>query len=179
MTRLWGTALALALFAAAMWFAWLGWDHEYYEVDGVAQGPYRAWQVVGCGLAIALATVLAHQRVRRNGALVVLALAAVIGFAVPWAVDASRSDDTGLWAVGLFLLLIGGTGGLAVLLAVTDAVVGRNSSPSGALTICCVLTVVVLLYSPLLAVVPLAATAFVFFHRWLPERRRGRGDLST
>ena len=41
----------LALFAAAMWFAWLGWDQEYYLVDGVAQGPYRAWQVLGCDAA--------------------------------------------------------------------------------------------------------------------------------
>src|SRR4051794_5300136 len=154
MTRLWGTALALAVFAAAMWFAWLGWDHQYYQVDGVPQGPYRAWQVVGCGLAIAVAAVLAHQRVRGTRAVLVLALAAVIGFAVPWAIDASRDDDTGLWAVGLFLLLLGGTGGLVVLLAVTDAVIRPDSSPSGALTICCVLTVLVLLYSPLLALLP-------------------------
>jgi len=62
--RLGGTALALGLFAAAMWFAWLGWDHEYYQVDGVSQGPYRAWQVFGCGLSIAAAAVLAYLRVR-------------------------------------------------------------------------------------------------------------------
>ncbi|WP_235737199.1 hypothetical protein [Nocardioides alcanivorans] len=37
--RLGAAAVVLALFAAAMWFAWLGWDHDYYEVDGVPQGP--------------------------------------------------------------------------------------------------------------------------------------------
>ena len=40
-TRLLIVAVLLALFAATMWFAWLGWDHTYYDVDGVAQGPYR------------------------------------------------------------------------------------------------------------------------------------------
>ncbi len=60
MRRLASTAALLMLFSASMWFAWLGWDHEYYLVDGVAQGQYRAWQVVGCGAAIAAATVLAY-----------------------------------------------------------------------------------------------------------------------
>src|SRR4051795_10639514 len=87
--RLWLTALALALFAAAMWFAWLGWDHEYYLVDGVAQGPYRAWQVIGCGVAIVVATVAAYLWAPWRSAIVVLAGAAAVGFAVPWAYDAS------------------------------------------------------------------------------------------
>ena len=124
--RLWPTAVALALFAGAMWFAWLGWDHEYYDVDGVAQGPYRTWQVVGCGLAIATATVVAFFRVPRTAATFVLAGAAAGGFAVPWAVWAS-SDDSGMWLVGLFLLIIGGGVGLALLLAVTNTVVGSRS----------------------------------------------------
>ena len=110
MRRLLGTALLLMLFSAGMWFAWLGWDHEYYLVDGVAQGPYRAWQVVGCGAAIAAASVLAYLRVRDVIAIFVLAAAAVVGFAVPWSWDAS-SDETGMWVVGLFMLLVGGGAG--------------------------------------------------------------------
>ena len=101
--RLWLTAIALAVFTAVMWFAWLGWDHEYYLVDGVAQGPYRAWQVIGCGLTIAAATVGAFLWVRRTTAIFVLAMAASLGVAVPWSVDAS-SDESGLWVVGLFML---------------------------------------------------------------------------
>jgi peptidoglycan/LPS O-acetylase OafA/YrhL len=124
-SRLWRTALALALFAAAMWFVWLGWDHEYYIVDGVSQGPYRAWQAVGCGLAIATATVFAYLRVPQAAAIFVLAIAAGIGFAVPWAMDAS-GDETGLWLVGLFFLVVGSCVGLAVLLAVTYAVTGSR-----------------------------------------------------
>ena len=60
MPRLALAAAALALVGAAMWFAWLGWDDEYYFVDGVAQGPYRAWQVIGCGLCVALASVAGY-----------------------------------------------------------------------------------------------------------------------
>jgi len=119
--RLWLSAIALAVFAAVMWFAWLGWDHEYYLVDGVAQGPYRARQVIGCGLTIAAATVATFLRAPRTAAIFVLATAASLGVAAPWSVDAS-SDESGLWVVGLFMLVIGGTMALAVLLAVTQAV---------------------------------------------------------
>jgi len=76
LARLSGTACALALFTAAMWFAWLGWDHEYYFVDGVALGPYRAWQVVGCGLSITTATVVAYLWTSGRAAILVLAGAA-------------------------------------------------------------------------------------------------------
>lgn len=117
--------LALGLFAAMMWYAWLGWDHEYYLVDGVAQGPYRAWQVLGCGLSITLAAVLACLWVRGVWANFVLAGAAVIGIAVPWAVNAAANDDSGLWVVGLFFLLIGGGTGLVLLLSVVAAVARR------------------------------------------------------
>jgi len=115
-------ALLLALFAAAMWFAWLGWDHSYYYVDGVAQGPYRPWQVIGCGGLISAATVFAHLRTQHPRAIPVLAAAPGIGFAVPWAIDAS-SDETGMWLIGLWFVLVGSFIGLIVLLAVTEVVV--------------------------------------------------------
>jgi hypothetical protein len=173
MTRLWRTAFGLMLFAAAMWFAWLGWDHEYYVVDGVSQGPYRSWQVVGCGLAVTTATVFAYLRVRQTAAIFVLAIAADIGFAVPWALDAS-SDDTGMWVVGLIFLVVGSGVGLVVLLAVTNAVMGSGRSSTRDLAVCCVLTVLALFVSTPLAIVPLAAAAWIFFLRWLPERRRAK-----
>jgi peptidoglycan/LPS O-acetylase OafA/YrhL len=128
MRRLWGTALLLALFTAAMWFAWLGWDHEYYKVNGVYQGPYRPWQVIGCGATVVAATVLAYLRVRTTGAVFVMAGAAAFGFAAPWSWDAS-SDDTGLWLVGLVFLSIGASVGLMVVLAVTHAVTAGRAAP--------------------------------------------------
>ena len=127
--RLLVTAVVLAMFAATMWFAWLGWDHTYYEVDGVARGPYRGWQVIGCALATATATVVAYRQVPRVLAIAVLAIAADVGFAVPWAVDASASDETGLWAVGLFLLVIGGSLALSSVLAVAH-LLGKPGTPA-------------------------------------------------
>ena len=115
-------AFVLALFAGAMWGAWLGWDHEYYEVDGVSQGPYRAWQVIGCAVSILVAAVVAQLWTRRMWTVLVLAPVAVVGFAIPWAVDAAGSDDSGLFIVGLFFLLVGGVTGLVIVLTVVAAV---------------------------------------------------------
>lgn len=61
-------ALVLALFSAAMWFAWFGWDDV----------PYAA-----------------------------------------------STDETGLWVVGLILLVGGSFAGLVVLLTVSGLVVRR------------------------------------------------------
>ncbi|MDN4161972.1 hypothetical protein [Nocardioides abyssi] len=127
-------AVCLALVSAAMWFAWLGWDDEYHLVDGVAQGPYRTWQVVGCGLCVAAAGVVAQVLVRVPWAVPLLAAAAVVGFAVPWSVHAASTDDSGLWVVGLLFLLVGGGTGLTMLLGITALATrgrsGRSSSPA-------------------------------------------------
>ena len=117
-------ALGLAVFAAAMWAAWLGWDDDYYTVDGVQQGPYRTWQVLGCGACVAAGAVLAQAWARTRGA-VVLAVAGAVGFAVPWSVQTASTDDSGLWVVGLVLLLGGAVIGLVLLLTVAAAVRGR------------------------------------------------------
>ncbi len=120
-----GALAALALVAAAIWAVWLGWDAEYYEVDGVAQGPYREWQVIGCGLSVAAASVVAHLRLRDRAMVVWLSAAATVGFAVPWTVHAAATDDSGLFVVGLVILVAGALIGLTVVLTVTDAVVRR------------------------------------------------------
>lgn len=122
--RLGLAALGLAVFAAAMWAAWLGWDDDYYTVDGVQQGPYRAWQVLGCGACVAAGAVLAQAWARTRGA-VVLAVAGAVGFAVPWSAHAASTDDSGLWLVGLVLLLGGAVIGLVLLLTVAAAVRSR------------------------------------------------------
>ncbi|BDH57272.1 hypothetical protein MTP03_22110 [Tsukamurella sp. PLM1] len=111
---------ALAVFAGAMWFAFLGWDQEYYEVDGVTQGPYRPWQVIACGAAIVGAATVAFLYLRHVWLLAVIPAVAVLGFAVPWAAWASQ-DSTGLWLVGLILLVGGGMMGLTVWLALVFA----------------------------------------------------------
>ena len=121
----------LALLAAAMWFAWLGWDHEYYQVDGVAQGPYRAWQVLGCALSISTAAVLAYLWAPSVWAVFVLAAAADIGFAIPWALNAASTDESGLWVVGLLFLLVGSGLGLLTVLTITAVAAARRRPPPG------------------------------------------------
>lgn len=121
MTRLLGTAAALAALCAALWCAWLGWDHEYYLVDGYPQGPYQAWQVIGCAATVTAGTGWAWRRLRTTAATFLLPCAAIVGFAVPWSVDAARTDESGLWIVGLGMLLVGGTAALVVVLAILSA----------------------------------------------------------
>ena len=75
--------------------------------------------MIGCGLSVAVAAVLAYLLIRRSMAVVLLSGAATIGFAVPWSMDAASTDDTGMWGVGLFFLLVGGGAGLALLLVIT------------------------------------------------------------
>ena len=163
-------ASSLALFAAAMWFAWLGWDHSYYDVHGVAQGPYRAWQVVGCGVTISAATVLAYLRAQHPAAVRLLAAAATIGFAVPWSIDAS-DDQTGMWGVGLLFLLVGGFVGLAALLGIIAAIANPRSSSALAVTCCCVLAAVALLFYPVATLIPLLAAACILLRHRLLARR--------
>ena len=85
-----GAAVALGLLAAAMWFAWLGWDDDYYLTKGVEEGPYRAWQVVGCGLCVA-ALAVATQLWARG--FVAVPLLAVAGYGLSWWVTASVVGD--------------------------------------------------------------------------------------
>lgn len=118
--RLWIAAGVLALVAAALWGAWLGWDRTYQVVDGVQTGPYTAWQVIGCGACVVLATVVARFFARHWLAVLVLPPLAATGFAIPWTIDAARADDSGLFAVGAVMLWVGATIGLGFVLAVVE-----------------------------------------------------------
>jgi hypothetical protein len=112
--------VTLAVLSAAAWFAWMGWDTEY-DVDPVTQstsGPYRAWQVIGCGVTLLVLLV---------GALLlrvppVVACAAVtVAFTAAWTATAAATDDSGLFVVGAVLVFLG----LAVATAVVSAVTVR------------------------------------------------------
>ena len=69
--------------------------------------------------------IVALARARRG--VVLLAAAATVGFAVPWGVFAASTDDSGLWAVGLVLLLAGAFVGLVVVLTVAQRVMRLSS----------------------------------------------------
>jgi hypothetical protein len=106
--------LTVAVLAAAMWFAWMGWDTEYQTdpVTQVTSGPYETWQVAGCALsllAMFVAALLAG--VRPVGASAALTL----GFTAAWTATAAPADETGLYGVGMILLLVGLTAGTTVV----------------------------------------------------------------
>jgi hypothetical protein len=124
-------ALLLALGAAASWWAWLAWDHTYQRDPATGQwhGPYQAWQVVGCGVTlIALAL---YGAIRWHPLTVVLMPAA---FTAAWVqtVLATRDpvSDDGMWLAGAFLVLVGTSGGAAILAAMgATARSGRRVPP--------------------------------------------------
>lgn len=106
-------AAGLAVATVALWWAWLGWDTGY-DTDpatGVTSGPYQVWQVAGCVLSIAVVAAVAGALLRPWFVVPVMA----VTFTVCWSVRAATGDDTGMWPVGAFLVLVGTAAGTAVV----------------------------------------------------------------
>ncbi|MEV4657061.1 hypothetical protein [Micromonospora sp. NPDC049301] len=110
-------ALFLAVATVGVWLLWLGWDTEY-TIDpetGSSSGPYEPWQVIGCVLTLALLAALAARRLSPW----LVAPVMTVAFTAAWSWRAATSDDSGLWAVGAVLVLIGmAIGSTAVSLGV-------------------------------------------------------------
>ncbi|MGW7423079.1 hypothetical protein ACWGJB_24060 [Streptomyces sp. NPDC054813] len=109
-------ALTLAGVSAAAWAAWLGWDQQYdVRADGTTSGPYEVWQVGGLVLtllvAVGWAAARGHSAAAVGGTTAGLTLAAY----VDWSGDAS-----GLFMVGVGLVMVGTFVASAVLSAVID-----------------------------------------------------------
>jgi len=105
--------LLLAAVAGALWWAWMGWDHEYYTdpATGYAAGPYRPWQVVGCVLSLVVAAVAAYRFVDR----IAVGVAMTLGFTVAFAATVVPPDESGMAGVGVLFLLTGMSFGAAAL----------------------------------------------------------------
>ena len=111
--------VALVVVLAVAYQGFLGWDTEY-DVDpvtGAQSGPYQSWQVVGLGVAAVIAVALATW----FGEPVTAWLVSVGVLSWLWARDASATDDSGLWGVGLMLLVPGLLIGLGAVVAITTA----------------------------------------------------------
>lgn len=120
------TSVVLVVLTVAAWWIFLGRDtvRDVDPATGAVTGPYETPQVVACVLVL-VALVVA-------GALTVPAWAAVLAVALPftvaWSVLAASDDDSGLWAVGALLVLVGTLAGGAVVAAVTRVVARRRAS---------------------------------------------------
>lgn len=136
--KLIGVACAVAAWAMGMWFAWFGWDRNHLLVDSriyaVAPNTPRAWQVLGCGIAIAGVVVIAYFRIRVSGfwsrnraAAWVLAPVASLGFAVVWTWDiANDPTQDGLFLLVSFQLVTFGSIALRFLLAISEGWARKN-----------------------------------------------------
>lgn len=116
-------ALVVAGVTVAAWAAWLGWDQGYdVRADGSVSGPYGAWQVAG--LAVTLLAAVCCAAARGHSAAAVFGTTAGLTLAayVDWSDDAS-----GLFMVGVALVMVGGFVASAVVSAVTDTL--RRDGP--------------------------------------------------
>ncbi|HEX6342545.1 hypothetical protein [Umezawaea sp.] len=119
-------ALGLGVLSVGTWWAFLGTDgtRDVDPVTGSTTGPYEAPQVIACCLVL-IGLVAA-------GAVVAPPWLAVVSVAVPftvaWSLHAAAQDDSGLWAVGGVLVLLGTVGGGALVAAGTGFLRRRVSS---------------------------------------------------
>ncbi|MEU4039052.1 hypothetical protein [Streptomyces collinus] len=110
--------LALAALAPALWAAWLGWDqHRDVHPDGSTTGPYQAWQVIGLVLTLLAAVGWAAYRDYVAGAVLGTTAGLTAAAYVDWSDDAS-----GLFVIGVGLVMVGAFVGTVVVSAVTSAV---------------------------------------------------------
>ncbi|AZM48021.1 hypothetical protein DMB38_21530 [Streptomyces sp. WAC 06738] len=121
----------LAGAAAGAWAAWLGWDQER-EVSGDTEtGPYAVWQVGG--LVLTLLVAVAVVAYVRHFVPAVLGSTAGLTFAsyYDWS-----DDNTGLFAVGVALILMGTFVGSALVAVAVGAVRGEPDAGQGAFAVC-------------------------------------------
>lgn len=120
--------LLLAVVAAALWAAWLGWDqHRDVHPDGSTTGPYQAWQVIG--LVLTLLPPVLWAALRRHFPAAVLGTTTGLAAAAwyDWSDDAS-----GLFAVGVAMITVGSLAATALVCAVTAGISGSKGSRPGA-----------------------------------------------
>ncbi|WP_405616702.1 hypothetical protein [Streptomyces sp. NBC_00076] len=106
----------------AAWAAWLGWDqHRDVQPDGSTTGPYEAWQVIGLVLTLLLPVYWAASRRYFAGAV----LGTTVGLTVAAGYDWS-DDSSGLFAVGVGMVMIGTLAVTAAASAVIASVKGTG-----------------------------------------------------
>jgi hypothetical protein len=122
------SALVVAGVSAALWAAWLGWDqHHDVHPDGSTTGPYEVWQVAGLVLTLLVPVYWAASRRYFAGAVLGTTLGLTAAAYYDWSDDA-----TGLFVIGVVLVMLGSFAATAAVSAVIAAVKkdGRGSGGS-------------------------------------------------
>jgi hypothetical protein len=120
--------LVVAGVSAALWAAWLGWDqHRDVHPDGSTTGPYEVWQVAGLVLTLLVPVYWAASRRYFAGAVLGTTLGLTAAAYYDWSDDA-----TGLFVIGVVLVMLGSFAATAAVSAVIAAVKkdGRRSMGS-------------------------------------------------
>ncbi|GAA3850480.1 hypothetical protein GCM10023084_00910 [Streptomyces lacrimifluminis] len=116
--------LVLAGMALAAWAAWLGWDQRHdVHADGSTTGPYEAWQVIGLVLTLLAPVYWAASRRHFPGAVLGTTAGLTVAAFYDWSDDAS-----GLFMVGVVMIMMGSLGATAAVSAVTVAL--KREGPS-------------------------------------------------
>lgn len=111
------TFIIAALTTATWWILGRDTTRDIDPVTGDVTGPYEAPQVIACVVVLVGLVVI--------GALLLAVLAVSLPFTAAWTIEASSTDDSGLWVVGAALVLIGTLVGGTIVTAVTRGLV-RN-----------------------------------------------------
>ncbi|MET9495874.1 hypothetical protein [Streptomyces sp. NPDC006552] len=118
------SVLVMAGVAAAAWAAWLGWDqHRDTHPDGSTTGPYEAWQVAGLVVTLLIPAAWAASRGHRAAPVLGITAGLTVAAYVDWS-----DDSSGLFAVGVAMLMLGS---LAATAAVTAVVAGLRRPAGG------------------------------------------------
>jgi hypothetical protein len=112
-----GPGLCLAVLSAALWAAWL------VHPDGSTTGPYEAWQVIGLVLTLLAPVCWAASRRHATEAVVGTTVGLTTAAYYDWSDDAS-----GLFAIGVALVMLGTLGATAAVSAVTSALTRRGGT---------------------------------------------------
>lgn len=119
--------LVTAAVSLAGWAAWLGWDqHRDVHPDGTTTGPYEAWQVIGLVLTLLVPVCRAVSRRQVSGAVLGTTAGLTVAACYDWSDDAS-----GLYGVGVAMVMVGSLAVTAGLSAVLGSVIAPRSSRSG------------------------------------------------
>ncbi|MEU3032791.1 hypothetical protein ACPCBC_17215 [Streptomyces incarnatus] len=110
--------LGLGVVAGGLWGGWLGWD-QYRDVGagGVGSGPYQVWQVAG--LVVSLLVVVCWAALRRHT--VATVAGTTIGLTLAAWCDWS-DDSSGLFAVGVAMVMVGSLGATGLVCALVGGV---------------------------------------------------------
>ncbi|MEU0255264.1 hypothetical protein ABZ299_22775 [Streptomyces sp. NPDC006184] len=112
--------------ASAAWAAWLGWDPGYdVRDDGTTTGPYEGWQVAGLVLTLLVPVGRAVARGHVVGAVAGTTAGLTTAAYLDWSDDA-----TGLFAVGVALVMLGTLTATTVVAVVVRAVWRDEGHPA-------------------------------------------------